>query len=171
MIEAIVFRKATEDDVSSATNILRQAVDRMLAEGKQQWDLHYPNESHVKADVTSGTGYVLESGHQVVAYGAVVFDGEPAYKGIDGKWLSDNEYVVVHRLAVLATKQRSGLAKSFLSAVEQLALNRGVRSFRIDTNFDNIRMLALLEKCGFTYCGEIMYDKGSRKAFEKIVFN
>lgn len=169
MEESVIFRKATEEDVPYVAAILGEAVERMLAEGKRQWDYNYPNESHVRADVANGVGYVLESDSRVVAYGAVVFDGEPAYEHIDGKWLSDNEYVVVHRMAVLSTSQRSGVAKSFLSAVEHLALTKGLKSFKVDTNFDNIRMLALLEKTGFTYCGEIWYRKGPRKAFEKIL--
>lgn len=167
--ERVAFRKALESDILPATIILRQAAARMLAEGKKQWDNSYPDEIHVRADVDRGVGYVLESDGKVLAYGAVIFDGEPAYDCIDGKWLSDGEYVVVHRLAVLQTSQRGGLAKRFFKSVERLALSNGVKSFRVDTNYDNIRMLNLLNSTGFTYCGEVKYEKGARKAFEKIL--
>ena len=37
---------------------------------------------------------------RVIAYAAVVYDGEPAYDAIEGRWLTAGPYVVVHRLAV-----------------------------------------------------------------------
>lgn len=165
----LVFRQAVPDDIPQAGIILRQAVDRMLAEGKKQWDYSYPNEAHIRTDIDSGIGYVLESDGEVVAYGAVTFDGEPAYTDIDGQWLSDIRYVVVHRMAVLLTSQSRGFGMSFIEAVEKFALSKGVRSIKVDTNYDNTRMLNLLNKLGFTYCGEIHYQKGPRKAFEKLL--
>lgn len=165
--DAAVFRKATEADIPAATAILKSAVERMLAEGKRQWTHSYPNKTHVRADVAGGNGYVLQRNNVIVAYGAVVFDGEPAYDNIRGKWLSDEPYVVVHRMAVLQSSQNRGCGISFLKSVENLALSKGIRSFRIDTNHDNTRMLNLLKKTGFLYCGEISYESGLRMAFAK----
>ncbi len=162
-----VFPKATEEDIPAVTAILNAAVERMLAEGKQQWDYSYPNETHVRTDVAEGNGYILQRNNKTVAYGAVVFDGEPAYNSIRGKWLSDEPYVVVHRMAVLPDSQNRGCGMSFLKSVEKLALSNGIKSFRVDTNYDNIRMLNLLKKAGFVYCGEIWYEGGSRMAFAK----
>lgn len=166
--DAAVFRKADEKDIPAITAILKSAVERMLAEGKQQWNHNYPNETHVREDVARGVGYVMQCNGVVVAYAAVVFDGEPAYADIRGKWLADEPYVVVHRMAVLPSSQRRGWGLSFLNSVEALALSKGIRSFRVDTNHDNIRMLSLLKKAGFALCGEISYQSGSRMAFEKV---
>lgn len=166
---ATVFRKAADADVSAITAILKMAVRQMLAEGKQQWNESYPNEIHVRTDIDKGVGYVLERDKEIVAYAAVVFDGEPAYDSLDGKWLSDEKYVVVHRMAVSQTMKGKGLGGAFMQAIEEYARSLGVKSFRIDTNFDNYAMLALLTKLGFTYCGEIQYESGSRKAFEKLI--
>lgn len=166
---AAVFRKATESDVPAITAILKMDVRQMLAEGKQQWNENYPNEIHARADTDKGVGYVLEREKEVVAYAAVVFDGEQAYDSIDGKWLSDEKYVVVHRMAVSQTMKSKGIGRVFMQTIEEYARSLGVKSFRIDTNFDNYAMLALLNKLGFTYCGEIQYESGSRKAFEKLI--
>ncbi len=104
----------------------------------------------------------------VIAYGAAVFDGEPTYAQIDGAWLTDGDFVVLHRLAVADEAKRQGVAVEFFRRVEQLALGRGIRSFRVDTNFDNRYMLALLQHAGFTYCGKVFYaGSGERLAFEK----
>ena len=78
----------------------------------------------------------------VIAYGAVVFDGEPAYDAIEGAWLTDGEYVVLHRMA---------------------------GSMRVDTNFDNRYMLRMLGRLGFVYCGKVRYRSGERLAFEKTL--
>ena len=103
------------------------------------------------------------------AYGAVVFEGEPAYEAIDGRWLTDLRYVMVHRLAVAEEQLRRGLAREFMRRVEQLALRRGCGSFRVDTNFDNSLMLGLLASSGFVRCGEIHYGPERREAFEKVL--
>lgn len=96
----------------------------------------------------------VEGPLSVIAYGAVVFDGEPAYDAIDGQWLTDEPYVLVHRIAVADGERGRGVAAEFLHRVEALASERGVKAFRIDTNFDNRTMLRLLERTGFSYCGK-----------------
>ena len=101
------------------------------------------------------------------AYGAVLFGGEPAYGSIEGEWLCQPPYVVVHRLAVAQEMRRCGLATRFMREVETFARNAGLHSFRVDTNFDNRYMRSLLSALGFTYCGEIFYAHGSRRAYEK----
>lgn len=165
--DTLIFRTARFDDLREIADILRNAVERMLAEGKHQWDENYPNETHARADIESGIGYVLESEGKVVGYAAVVFTGEPAYVHIDGRWLTDGPYVVVHRVAVSQQVRGKGFGRAYLEAVAGYARERGVPSFRIDTNYDNFAMLGLLERLGFTYCGEIRYDSGQRRAFEK----
>ncbi len=164
-------RKCEEKDIRFAGEILRQAVERMLAEGKQQWDKSYPNESHVRADMESGVGYVMEADGEPVAYGAIVFDGEPAYADIKGEWLTGEQesYVVVHRMAVRQDTQRIGIGMTFLKEVERMAAAAGAGSFRVDTNYDNERMLALLKKAGYSFCGKIQYHHGIRLAFEKLI--
>ncbi len=166
-----VFRIATEADLVPVCEILRLAVTKMLAEGKCQWDESYPNAAHVRDDMGKGIGYVMELNGEVVAYGAVTFDGEPAYDELEGCWLSRGEYVVLHRLAVRRDLGGRGIGTRVLTAVGNLALARGVTSFKVDTNFDNTAMLGLLRKLGFTYCGEVRYGRGTRMAFEKLLEN
>jgi acetyltransferase (GNAT) family len=167
--EKLSFRRAEYCDVPAIGAILKAAVKRMLAEGKRQWDDSYPNETHVSADIDRGVGYVIECDGAPIAYGAVVFDGEPAYDALRGRWLSDGPYVVIHRLAVSQEMQGKGLGRLFMNCVADFARSKGVHSFKVDTNFDNFAMLHLLDRLGFTYCGEVQYSRGSRKAFEKPI--
>lgn len=165
----VIFRKATTDDIDAATRILRVAAERMLAEGKQQWTETYPGRNEVMADLEAGVAYVLENENIVVAYAAIILTGEPAYSQLRDEWLSDMPYIVMHRLAVDSKCQQCGMASIMFKCAEALAAGNGIRSFRVDTNFDNDRMLRLLHKLGFTYCGEIEYQSGRRKAFEKLL--
>ena len=80
----------------------------------------------------------------------MVFDGEPAYDAIDGQWLTDEPYVLVHRIAVADGERGRGVAAEFMRRTEALARERGVGSFRVDTNFDNRYMLRMLERLGPT---------------------
>ena len=141
-------RKAAAEEVPAIWEIILQAKAQMYREGKHQWDENYPT----------------------VPYGAVVFDGEPAYDGLrDGKWLSGQPYVVLHRLAVADSWKRQGMAIRYMQAVCDLAISRGIRSFKVDTNYDNFYMQRVFSRLGFTYCGRIRYEAGERMAYEKLL--
>lgn len=161
------FREARPEDLPAIERIFDDAVARMLAEGKKQWTEKYPKGIHALADMNLHQGYVMELNGRVVAYGAVIFTGEPAYDHLRGSWLGEGPYVVVHRLAVSLSAQRRGIARRFFAAVERTAADRGVFSVRVDTNFDNNRMLQLFDRLGFEYCGDVTYESGHRMAFEK----
>lgn len=149
--------------------MILQAKEQMRLAGKRQWQDGYPAVENIVHDVASGYGYVLCREGKAVAYGAVIFDGEPAYEAIRGKWETERPYVVVHRLAVADEAKQQGIATLFMREVEDLCRRRGVRSFRVDTNFDNAYMLRMLEKLGFGYCGKILYEGDERLAFEKRI--
>lgn len=169
-----IFRKASPSEAERIVEIIRQAQAQMRALGSRQWQDGYPAPEDINADIQAGNGWVLcksiPVGSQgIIAYGAVIFGVEPAYNALKGEWLTDGEYVVVHRLAVADGEKGRGIAAQFMLQTEQLAQERGIGSFRVDTNFDNNYMLRLLEKQGFAYCGKIVYRSGERLAFEKIL--
>lgn len=163
------FRVARATDSDRIWEIIQQAKAQMRRENKQQWDESYPAMEHIMADLSSGYAYVLCADETIVAYAAVVFDGEPTYNSIDGKWLSDLPYVVVHRLAVCDEMKHKGIAVIVMREIERLSVYKGVHSFKVDTNFDNLGMQKVLAKCGFDYCGEIFFQGDSRMAYEKLI--
>lgn len=163
------FRHATDTDFPRIREIVESAKAQMAREGRQQWNETYPAAEHISADIREGYAYVLCHETTPVAYGAVSFDGEPVYRDIDGKWLSADPFVVVHRLAVADEMKGKGLATIFMQEVERMSRDRGVTSFKVDTNFDNLSMQKVLEKLGFSYCGEICFQRGTRMAYEKLI--
>ena len=174
MDNELIFRQAQSCETDRIMQIIRQAQARMHAAGSRQWQDGYPAPGHISADIGRGRGYVLcrpdtKECHAVIAYGAVVFDGEPAYEALEGEWLTEGPYGLVHRMAVADGERGKGVAAEFLRQVEEMARERGVKAFRIDTNYDNRPMLRLLERTGFTYCGKVVYRSGERLAFEKTL--
>ena len=169
MNENIQLRKAKKSDVERIWQIILQAKEQMRLRNSLQWQDGYPARESITGDIDKGYGYVLSRKDEVIAYAAVVFDGEPAYGIIQGAWLSNYPYVVVHRLAVADEMKRQGIATLFMQKIETLSREKGIRSFRVDTNYDNLYMLRLFANLGFTYCGEVFYDQNQRRAYEKIL--
>lgn len=161
-------RPAAESDIDRCWEMLQQGKAQMFREGKKQWTEAYPSRQSVENDLACGVAHVLELDGAVVAYGAVIFDGEPAYAQIEERWLSHGSYVVIHRLAVADEVKRQGVATEFFRQVMHLASTRGVHSIKVDTNYDNFYMQHLLARLDFTYCGDVSYPQGARMAYEKV---
>ena len=77
--DSLLFRPTLPDDLERICTIIRQAQAQMRLRGSRQWQNGYPAAAHITDDIDRGYGHVLCT-HTglVVAYGAVVFDGEPA---------------------------------------------------------------------------------------------
>jgi GNAT superfamily N-acetyltransferase len=162
------FRKATLADVAQIWKILQDAILRRKEEGSQQWQDGYPNLQVVERDMASETGFVLADGDAIIAYCAILLNNEPAYANIDGKWLSDGDFLVVHRVAVANNYLGKGMAKRIFQHIEDYAASQQVYSIKADTNFDNHAMIKIFEKMGYTYCGEVFFRGAARKAYEKV---
>ena len=163
------FRKATEADAPEVWEILQQAIRRRKADGSEQWQDGYPNPEVLRSDIEEGRGYVLAENDRVIGYCAVILNDEPVYAEIDGKWLSDGDFLVVHRVAIAETHIRKGFATKILTETENLAREMNVRSIKADTNFDNPAMLRVFEQLNYTYCGKVYFRESERKAYEKVV--
>lgn len=149
---------ATTEEATEATEETRKA--REMRETQEALETRETQAAKAAAAQAQGN---------VVAYGAVVFDGEPAYDAIEGAWLTDGDYVVLHRMAVTDGEKGRGVATEFMRRVEAMACGRGTGSMRVDTNFDNRYMLRMLGRLGFVYCGKVRYRSGERLAFEKTL--
>lgn len=165
------FRIAVETDINNVMNIIKQAQAYFKEQRIDQWQNNYPNAETISNDIANGHSYVLLKDNKIVATAAVSFDGEKTYNSIyEGEWISDNEYAVIHRIAVDNTHKGLGLSSKIIKHAEELCLNKGVHSIKVDTHKENISMQKLLEKNNFKYCGMIYLEDGSKRvAFEKIL--
>ena len=168
---SLIFKKAVESDAEVIWEILQDAIAQRKSEGSDQWQNGYPNPETVAEDIAAQCGYLFVEDDAPVAYAAIVFEDEPAYDEIDGAWLTSGKYAVVHRVARSADTTTRGLALKVFEFAEELCAANGMGSIRVDTNFDNLPMLRVLEKLGYTYCGEIFFQGAPRRAYEKIIGN
>ncbi len=162
-------REATPQDSDEIWEILQQAIDRRKSDGSRQWQDGYPNLQTVLDDIEEKKGFVLIAEEGVIGYAALIFNDEPAYEKIEGNWLTNGEFLVVHRVAISNKAHGKGMAKKLFKLIEDFAKNKSVFSIKVDTNYDNPAMLSILEKLNYHYCGEVYFRGSSRKAFEKLL--
>lgn len=163
------FRKATHSDASSIWEILQSAIARRKRDGSNQWQDGYPNPEVIANDIHKGAGYVLTQNNEIVGYVAILINDEPEYANIEGKWLTNDDFVVFHRVAIAENWLGKGQAKVLLFQIEKFARSHKINSIKADTNFDNKPMLQLFDNAGYVYCGEVYFRGSPRKAYEKVL--
>ncbi|MFZ0599220.1 MAG: GNAT family N-acetyltransferase [Flavobacterium sp.] len=165
--EQLTLRKADLSEVPLIWTILQDAIEQRRQDGSTQWQDGYPNELTIQNDIQNGYAYVLTENDLILCYAAIIFDKEPAYEDIQGKWLTNGDYAVVHRVAVSKLAKGKGIATKLFENIEDLCLTQNIYSIKVDTNFDNVPMLKILDRLSYTYCGEVFFRGAARKAFEK----
>jgi len=163
------FRKAIDDDTSQIWGILQFAINSRKEDGSNQWQDGYPNLEVIQNDIDKGEGFVLVEGQAIVGYAAILINDEPEYANIDGKWLTNGDFVVFHRVAVSENHLGKGLTKKLIGHIEEYALTNKIHSVKADTNFDNNAMLRIFESMDYSFCGEVYFRGSPRKAYEKVL--
>ena len=157
-------RKSTYDDLDRIAEIFTYARKQMALNGNpSQWKNDRPSMELVKKDIDVSNSYVVLNEGKIIATFAFIVGIEPTYLDIDGKWLDDDPYGTIHRIA------SDGSVKGVFDQVIDYVSKRGV-DIRIDTHKDNKIMRHLIEKNGFVYCGIIIVDDGTpRLAYQKKI--
>ncbi len=166
-----MIRKTEIKDIPSVMKVIDAAKAYFKDSGIDQWQNGYPNEEALKADIAKGCSYVLSEEDQIVGTCFITFERDPYYTVIEnGSWQNDEEYGVVHRIAVLPSYKGKGYAAQFIREAERQAKEKSIRNLRADTHADNRSMRRMLEKNGFVYCGDVyVRDHAPRIAFQKVL--
>ena len=162
-------RKAKRGEAEECYRILDNGRQYQLSMGFEQWLPEYPVPQTVLDDTDEGIGYVFEDENGLIGYCAIVFTGEPAYPGIEGEWLTDMPYAVVHRIAFGDGRRSTGLSKQVFALIKEYCRSQGVHSLRIDTMAENEVMRHVVAREGFQYCGTVYYNGSPRLAYEMII--
>ena len=158
----MIIRPATAADLPALRPVFEAAKAIMRADGNlEQWSAPgFPPEDLLLHDIARGGGFVIEN-RGLIAYFALLPSPEPTYDYIDGAWLTDEPYGVIHRIA--SYPEEHGI---FAAIIDYAAARYA--HLRIDTHRDNRIMQHLIEKHGFTYCGIIWLEDGTdRLAYER----
>lgn len=163
------FRKTLPNDIKEVMQIINKSQNYFREQGIDQWQNNYPNADVIQNDINGDNSYVLVYNNKIVGTTALSFDGESTYDKIyEGEWLTTKKFAVIHRIAVDNDLRGLGLGKKIIAEVENICINKNIKSIKVDTHEDNKSMQKLLDKCGFKYCGVIyLPDNSKRIAFEK----
>lgn len=158
-------RKSTIEDLNHILSVYEHARNYMKENNNpNQWKNSNPPIERVIKDIEEGLSYVCVEDRIL---GVFYFNEEidPTYLKIEGRWLNNDDYGVIHRIAVIDNKR--GIGTFCIKWVMEQCKN-----VRIDTHQDNLPMRNLLDKLGFKYCGIIeLLNKEKRLAYQYIKEN
>ncbi|BDC01508.1 GNAT family N-acetyltransferase [Clostridium perfringens] len=165
------FRQANISDLDQIVEIIELSKKYLKETKVDQWQDGYPAKEDLRRDIESRNSYVLTNKDEIVATTVISLDGESTYNSIfNGEWITNEEYIVMHRVAVHDRYKGKGIFKELIKEAENLALNKGIFSIKIDTHRDNISMQKAVLKNDFKKCGIIYLEDGSERiAFEKVM--
>jgi methylated-DNA-[protein]-cysteine S-methyltransferase len=164
------FRKARYADLPALMQLVGDAQQSLAQLGIDQWQDGYPAKDIVRNDISQKCCYIIEDEENIIAMATLIFNDEPSYNVIEGSWLTQNEFGVVHRMVVDSRYKHQGIALQLLQQFEKRCRRNQIYSLKIDTHEGNLPMLKLLEKAQYSYCGTIwLYSGKKRKAYEKVL--
>ena len=157
-------RHSRKDDLGEIMALYASARKFMQSNGNPtQWINGYPQRELIAREIYEGKSFVCMDGDVIAAVFSLICGEEPTYQEIyEGQWMNERPYGTIHRICV--GERRKGVAEFCLRwCLEQCG------NIRIDTHQDNLPMQNLLKKCGYTYCGWIKIEDGSKRvAFQKV---
>ena len=165
----LTIRKADISDLNKVLEIYADARVKFANDKTFQWKDNYPNEETYNIDLQENHVFVVLSNDSIAGVMTVLTKEEPDYKVIDGKWLNNDSYITIHRIAVKKEYLHQGLGSKLISFAKEFAFENNFKNIRIDTHENNIHMKKMLEKQNFKYCGVIyLHEKNmeTRDAFQ-----
>ena len=155
-------RESKAGDLPAMLAIYEKARKRMHEGGNPTQWVNYPTKAVLENDLFLHRSYVIEEDGGICGTFVFTVGEDPTYKVIEGAWLDEAPYGVIHRIA------GDGIRKGILHTALLFAAKK-IGNIRIDTHEANKPMQGLVKKLGFTTCGTIWtYDGSPRIAFQLL---
>ncbi len=166
-----MIRRTEEKDVPAVMEVIEDARANLKARGIPQWQNGYPNADSIRQDIKDGASWLMEENGKIVGTCCIRLERDPCYAYIEnGEWLNDEDYAVIHRIAVFVPERGHGYAGMFFRLAGEIAREGGCRNLRADTHELNLSMQKALRKEGFVPCGIVYMQDGSpRIGFQKLL--
>jgi GNAT superfamily N-acetyltransferase len=164
-----IIRLATPDDIPPLMEGINLAKEQLFFHQSGQWQKGEPSQKTIQHDVMLKQYFVMEVQRQVVGGMALLFK-EPAYdRLIEGAWLNNLPFGVIHRFFIHPSFQKQGFATQLLRFALDYCQQQNIYNLRIDTHEKNAPMLATLHKCGFIRVGKAyLPNAGERVVYHKV---
>lgn len=144
-----MIRLAQIDDLEGIMSVIKDAQLRMKEAQMTQWQNNYPNPEVITKDIEDKALYVYVQDGLIIGTMSV-FSYDVVYDNIEGTWLNQNPYMVIHRIALASSVLGQNKTKEMID----FAFNHfNIKDIRIDTHPKNTPMIKTLERLGFVYCG------------------
>ena len=166
------YRLATINDIDEIMIAVEDARALLKEEGNGQWQFGYPNRQDFINDINNQNLYVVLSSdtHEIASVCAITGYEEAYMHMYEGKWLTDYDYLVMHRVAVKEKYRGQGYGKALFKVFIEVGKKKGIKSLRIDTHKNNSLLIHLFDLFGFVYCGKaILPPDKDRVMYEKVL--
>ena len=150
----IEIRIATKKDVIQIMEVTKRIVDNMIEVNKiNQWDHTYPNFDVLTNDIDQDNLYVATNNDHIVGFICINNEETDEYKKVC--WRAKKDYLLIHRIGVDPEKTGAGIGMKLIEHAENIAILRGSKWMKIDTNSSNVLMNNLIKKLGYEYVGDM----------------
>ena len=135
----------------------------------------YPTYNEALSGVSKQELYVALYQGKIVGCVTLNHQQEDNYQ--QGNWsiiAKANEVYVIHTLAIHPDYQGLKIAKNLLEYCHQRAIEKNIKTIRLDVRAGNIPAIKLYERLGYTYAGKISLDfrgddLGKFELYEKVL--
>jgi len=166
----MIIRKANKSDLDNIILMYKSCVKGMLANDIDQWDATYPNAGVIMEDLIAQTYFVAEENSIIIGGINIDQNQDKTYLEIDWEDKS-NSSLVVHRLGVKEEFWKKGIGKKLMIFAENLVVEKGLKSIRLDTYSGNPKAMEFYINLGYQQLGHIYLKEGKNEyyCFEKII--
>ena len=154
---------AKMEDLEKILSIFEQAREFMRkTNNPNQWGKNRPQYESVVTDIKLRRMYTIWDENEIAGVFSL-FDYDKDYEQLNGKWLNNEPYVAIHKIA--STGKRGGIFNTALELAKTKSKN-----IRIDTHKFNKIMKLNIKRNGFKYIGVVyIEEKYERLAYHLVI--
>lgn len=156
--EAMIFRKATAQDIPSIAKIYDDIhTEEEKGAAQVGWIRGvYPTQKTAEAALDRGDLFVAEDGGEIVGTAIINQQQMDSYLGANWQYpAKDREVMVLHTLVISPHVMHQGYGKAFVRFYEDYARQHHCTYLRMDTNVRNGKARAMYRKLGYAEIGVV----------------
>ena len=133
------------NDLNKLMDIYDLARVRMVNEGNlTQWDNREVFKIEIIDYINKKILYKAIENDEIVGYFAYIYDIEHAYDAIDGKWLNQDKYITIHKIA--SKYNNKGIGGFIIKYVIDRCKSEGIYNIKIVTHINYLYLNMFLQK-------------------------
>lgn len=145
---------AEPHEIDTIMDMYKRAIQRMLANGIDQWDETYPSREGMVIDLDDKEFYWFLDDECRPVGGVILNEYQEEAWDPDAWTCADDRPLCVHRLVIDPKFQGQGCAVRLMVAIDQHTRDNGYKSIRLDTYTGNPIAFRLYPRCGYAQRGE-----------------